>query len=139
MVNTFLPYKDFEESAKVLDIKRLFKQIVECKQILNILLEKTEKKGYKNHPAVKMWESYEKALRYYQFCMLKEWIKRRWEFNISEEGIEKPSETELPTWLGDENFHAAHRSNLLRKDKEYYGSFGWQEPDNLDYVWPTKS
>lgn len=39
MINTqtFLPYKDFEKCASALDNKRLYKQIVECKQILNIL------------------------------------------------------------------------------------------------------
>jgi hypothetical protein len=38
--------------------------------------------------------------------------------------------------LGDEAFHASHRSNLLRKDRDYYGAFGWTEPDDLPYVWP---
>jgi hypothetical protein len=41
-----------------------------------------------------------------------------------------------PSWLGDPQFHAAHRSNLLRKDPEYYGKFGWTEPDDLEYPWP---
>jgi hypothetical protein len=40
-----------------------------------------------------------------------------------------------PHWLGDEELHASHRSNLLRKDKEYYSKFGWLEPDNLEYKW----
>ena len=33
MVNTFLPYDSFEESAKILDNKRLYKQVVECKPL----------------------------------------------------------------------------------------------------------
>ncbi|AVR53142.1 hypothetical protein MarSH_437 [Marseillevirus Shanghai 1] len=37
MVNTFLPYESFEESAKVLDSRRLNKQIIEAYQILTIL------------------------------------------------------------------------------------------------------
>lgn len=45
--------------------------------------------------------------------------------------------TDLPTWLGNEDFHAAHRSNLLRKDHVWYGIFGWTEPDDLPYVWPV--
>ena len=40
-----------------------------------------------------------------------------------------------PHWLGYEPFHASHRSNLLRKDAEYYSQFGWTEPDNLPYIW----
>lgn len=36
-MQTFLPYKDFAECARVLDDKRLGKQRVECLQILNAL------------------------------------------------------------------------------------------------------
>ena len=35
------------------------------------------------------------------------------------------------------NLHASHRSNLLKKDPEHYGQFGWSEPHDLAYVWPT--
>lgn len=40
-------------------------------------------------------------------------------------------------WLGNEAFHASHRSNLLRKDPEHYKQFNWTEPNNLPYVWPV--
>lgn len=33
--------------------------------------------------------------------------------------------------------HASHRSNLLRKEPEYYTQFGWTEPPDLPYVWPV--
>jgi hypothetical protein len=36
-MQTFLPYKDFDLSAKALDNKRLNKQILEGYQILNVL------------------------------------------------------------------------------------------------------
>ena len=36
-LQTFLPFKSFEGSAKILDIKRLGKQRIECLQILNTL------------------------------------------------------------------------------------------------------
>jgi len=42
---------------------------------------------------------------------------------------------EYPRWLGDEKLHASHRSNLLRKNPEWYSKFGWKEPNNLPYVW----
>jgi hypothetical protein len=38
--------------------------------------------------------------------------------------------------MGQEEIHASHRSNLLRKDSEFYGKFGWAEPDDLPYFWP---
>jgi len=44
-------------------------------------------------------------------------------------------DTGLPVWIGDEELHASHRSNLLRKDPEHYGQFEWEEPDDLEYVW----
>ena len=39
MVNTFLVSRNFQESAKMLDYRRLGKQRVEAMQILNILLD----------------------------------------------------------------------------------------------------
>ncbi len=53
-MQTFLPYPDFAESARVLDNKRLGKQRVEVLQILNVLTDST-RKGWRNHPAVAMW------------------------------------------------------------------------------------
>ena len=44
-MQTFLPYPDFERSAKVLDNKRLGKQRVEVLQILNVLLRPGGKQG----------------------------------------------------------------------------------------------
>ena len=46
-----------------------------------------------------------------------------------------PIEEDLPLWFGNENFHASHISNLLRKNFEYYSQFGWKEDINLPYVW----
>lgn len=42
-------------------------------------------------------------------------------------------------WLGDPAFHASHRSNLLRKNAEHYGAFGWTESPDLEYVWPVRA
>jgi predicted TPR repeat methyltransferase len=42
-----------------------------------------------------------------------------------------------PTWLGDEELHRSHRSNLLRKFPDHYASlFENDLPDDLPYVWP---
>ena len=51
--------------------------------------------------------------------------------------MRKLSDTGMPSWLGDLDFHASHRSNLLRKDPEWYGQFGWNDPHDLPYVWPV--
>jgi len=39
-MQTFLPYPDFERSARVLDVKRLGEQRVECIQVLRGLVRK---------------------------------------------------------------------------------------------------
>lgn len=130
-MQTFLPHSSFEMSARCLDWRRVGKQRVEARQILNVLTGLS--KGWSNHPAVKMWQGYEGALAVYMNCFISEWIRRGYKNNMKLEQVE---EFEYPTWLGCEEFHASHRSNLLRKDSFYYGQFGWDEPNNLPYIWP---
>jgi hypothetical protein len=45
---------------------------------------------------------------------------------------------EVPSWLGKPEFHASHKSNLLRKNHEHYSQFNWKVDDTLPYVWPSK-
>lgn len=136
-MQTFLPYPDIKKSLESLDSKRLGKQRVEAFQILNILLNRTKSKGWKNHPAVKMWKGHTNALKFYFNETLKIWISRGYKNNMKLEIIR--GKIVLPEWFGDKKFHASHRSNLLRKDKKFYSKFGWKEKDNLDYVWPNSN
>lgn len=112
-----------------------------------------------NHPAVQMWKGFEYRLTCYGIIICEEWkergfadtcfnkildhqhrlyhkIKARYKIaaidTISEQY--KP----YPTWFGNPEFHASHRSNLLRKSPEHYSQFGWTESHNLPYIWPTK-
>lgn len=135
-MQTFLPYPNLKSSLKVLDMRRLGKQRVEAYQILNVLLERTDKKGWKNHPAVKMWKGYENALKLYFNKAVKLWVSRGYKNTMKLEEIN--GKIILPKWFGSKEFHASHRSNLLRKDEEHYGKFDWQESDDLDYVWPIE-
>lgn len=133
-MQTFLPYPDFVASAKCLDRQRLGKQRVEAKQILNTLLHGG---GWKHHPAVKMWKGYEAALAEYGFVICSEWINRGYRDSLLLFFHSKRSQFTLPFWLGYEEFHASHRSNLLRKDLEYYSQFHWKEGPGLPYLWPV--
>ena len=134
-MQTFLPLEDIEESIKCLDLKRLGKQRLEARSILDILQGKFKSEQYKDHPAVLMWEGYEDALKlYYNFSLL-EWIGRGYMNTLP---IEKIKSVELPKFIGNEEFHASHRSNLLRKNPDWYKQFGWIEPDNLPYYWPKR-
>jgi len=134
-MQTFLPYPDFKKSVEVLDYKRLGKQRVETFQVLNILLGRTSTKGWINHPVTKMWKGYESALQTYQNYTIAEWIKRGYKNNMSFETI--LLQTKMPPWIGDERLHRSHRSNLLRKDWEYYSLYFNEDP-SLPYFWPTE-
>ena len=133
-MQTFLPYNNFQKSVECLDYKRLGKQRVEAMQILNILLSNKKTGGWVNHPAVKMWRGYENALALYMNTCIIEWIKRGYN-NTMKIFVVFEGEVKYPGWFGDLNFHASHRSNLLRKDHKYYSKFGWVEPTDLPYVW----
>ena len=117
-MQTFLPYKSFTKTFKTLDYRRLGKQRVEAMQILNVLLERTNTKGWRNHPIVRMWEGYEPALQLYHNLCITEWIEQGYNNNMKLEVITEP--IIYPHWLGDKSFHSSHRANLLRKDYDYY-------------------
>ena len=136
MVNTFLPYPDFVKSAKVLDYKRLGKQRVESWQILQALHEQT--KGWRNHPATRMWRGYEKLLCEYSIAMCDEWISRGYQDTLRERFIAVHSllpDCDVPEWLGLSDFHKSHQSNLVRKDNTYYT---FDIASDLPYLWPKE-
>lgn len=147
-MQTFLPYPNFEQSAQCLDWRRLGKQRVEAFQLLIsigdtwAIIERIKrgyngpiKRGWANHPAAKMWKGYHYSLGSYMNTMIREWTRRGYKNTMSlyptEDGV-------MPWWFGSEVFHASHRSNLLRKDFEYYKQFNWTESPDLPYIWPLK-
>jgi hypothetical protein len=134
-MQTFLPYSDLELSVKVLDYRRLGKQRVETFQVLNILLDRTPTKGWRNHPVTRMWSGYEEALKLYQNYTIQEWISRGYKNTMKLEEVDL-NVVIMPPWFGVEEFHQSHRSNLLRKDYEYYSQF-FNEPSDLEYLWPV--
>lgn len=151
-MQTFLPYRRFESSARVLDNKRLGKQRVETMQIMHALVRlqvRNDSKGgsipWGNHPAVKMWKGFEYALMSYQEVMCAEWARR----GFNDTCLEKtrtlfeqlPQENRMPKvprWMGQKRIHSIHRANLLRKDPKHYGQFGWKEEPAEGYWWPKR-
>jgi hypothetical protein len=139
-VQTFLPYSSFEDSAAVLDNKRLGKQRVETLQIMSALLTG---RGWVNHPCTKMWAGYEWALLLYQQAIVWEWHVCR---GFGDTCLDKTStlyfkhrldgDENLPPWLSNSAFHISHQSNLIRKDPHRYGFLWPNVPDNLPYIWP---
>lgn len=139
-MQTFLPLPDFIDSLRTLDYKRLGKQRVETWQLLQALQGQT--KGWVNHPAARMWRGAESALCDYGIVSCALWIGQGYRDTMLDRFVAlRPllGPYKAPLWLGDNAFHASHRSNLLRKDPVWYGKFGWSEPDDLPYVWPEEA
>lgn len=133
-MQTFLPYESFSDSLRALDNRRLGKQRVEAKQIYDILTGTAKGPGWRNHPAVKMWRGFERALALYYNLSLLVWKMRGFQ-SVKLQVIESDGEPILPPFIGQDSFHASHRSNLLRKDPVFYGKYGWTEPPVLPYQW----
>ena len=136
-MQTFLPIADFRRSAECLDNRRLGKQRVEVLQIYNALTGK--KTGWYHHPAVQMWLTFEEALLQYGMTCCDVWSERGFKDSVwFQLYLERKSKDEpkMPPWFGLERFHSSHRSNLLRKDKDHYGKFGWTENPYISYYWP---
>lgn len=135
-MQTFLPFPDYERSARCLDNKRLGKQRVEVLQILNVL--KKGQGGWVNHPAVRMWRGHEGALAEYGVAICDEWKRRGFKDTIRRRLRRRrfiAGSYRKPRWFGDKAFHASHRSNLKRKDAHHYAMF--KERPDLEYVWPV--
>ena len=134
-MQTFLPNKSFEETAKVLDWRRLGKQRVEGMQIINAI-NNPKQKGWVNHPVTVMWRPYVECLKLYTNTIITEWIKRGYNNTMTLYDIKLNLDmVDIPHWLGNEKFHSSHRANLLRKDYDYYSQFGWNEDPDSPYVW----
>jgi len=141
-MQTFLPYASYMESAKCLDDRRLGKQRVEAYQILRILVG-LQTESWQNHPAVRMWRGYEWSLFDYTVAVCREWRGRGFQDTVLDKLyseiaplLSPEASREKPAWAGNEEFHRSHRSNLLRKNPEHYGKFGWDVPVDLPYIWP---
>ncbi len=178
MVNTFLPFRDFKKVAKCLDMKRLGKQRLECKQIINLLeyidgciysqeekgelvldykfrktvfykdetpfeikaqyhedkLKKPRKIAWINHPAIKMWIGYTRALKEYYNVMVTEWIERGYKNTM--ELYEINENIVYPWWIDWKMLHLTHQASLNRKDPKYYHFEVPEEYTKYTYIWP---
>ena len=111
-MQTFLPFANFEQSAKVLDGSRLRKQQTEAEQILKCL-NNPNPKGWANHPAVLQWKGYEKALELYIYVISEECKAR----GFKGRATTYPALLVIPPWIGKEEIHASHRSRLMFKGR----------------------
>ena len=137
-MQTFLPYANLAQSAARLDNKRLGKQRVEAYQILFVLLNPSAR-GWRNHPAVKMWRGHERALATFGSLCCEEWLHRGFNdtmlprFRVLLETLPR---TGMPEWLGDDRVNRAYRAALLAKNPSHYSQFGWGIEPKVEYQWP---
>lgn len=118
-MQTFLPFPSFTFSLRVIDKRRLNKQNLESTQILNILLGRTETKGWRNHPAVNMWRGYENALKMYKNCGMKIAEEKGINYvKLFREPVDPSANMDNPPLVGNHDFHMSHLANLKRKALE---------------------
>jgi len=141
-VQTFVPLSSFKESAKVLDLRRLGKQIIEAQQIFKAL--SYPEYGWKSHPATKMWRGHRIALYEYAKSIHEEWVLRRSNTHQAfvnldniRSSLSVRGESSLPEWWGDDRVHVSHQSNLIRKDPDHYQKYFQGVRSDLEYFWPV--
>ena len=133
MVNTFVTYWDVDEIARSLDYRRLGKQRVEAYQIWRANQGIT--KGWRNHPAARMWKGYSCALATYTNAMIREWIRRGYRNNMS--FLPRCTSPKFPPWWGHEPVRLSHRASLNRKMPEFYKFEDCGDYEDQGYVWPV--
>ena len=151
-MQTFLPHRDFDKTAKHLDRKRLIKQSVENLQVLKSLAGLYTSGAWKNHPAIKMWNGHEDWLFQYNESIIKEILMRgyknstRVQFDQIYQDNFWGVDSDSPWWLGDERVHYSHRGRLYEKDPDnyyFYSEFadyrqlGYTCCESCSYYWPT--
>lgn len=143
MVNTFLPFPDFLKCARILDWKRLGKQRVEAKQLINALTNvRPDQKGWRHHPATLMWYDYVPALKIYTNIMIQEWVCRGYNntMTLYDDVPSDQYKVKQPWFLNWPMFHLSHQAALLRKDPKHYGPYFTDVPEEYmkqSYLWPS--
>lgn len=116
-MQVFVPFPNIYDSLDLLDKKRLVKQVIECGQILDVILQRKTGKGWINHPAVKMWANNPDALKHYKdqgFYLAFNKFNVNW-VKTKPETLPDDSLPKMPDWWGRPDIHESHLSNLKRK------------------------
>lgn len=133
-MQTFLSEHTFEESARVLDTKRLNKQLLEGRQIMAALAGET--RGWVNHPATRMWYGAEVWLYDYLEACKDAMAERGVSYEKNWTEIQRifvenwPHQQRAvyrPYWWLDsaeqERVVMTHRASLYHKDPDHYSDY----------------
>lgn len=136
--------------VRYLDQKRLVKQLLECRQIFAALAGET--KGWRNHPATKMWRGHEYQLFEYASAVADEMSARDYAYQKNYYEILRLATpfgvTSEPSWFADDEYSKimyTHRGRLHIKNPEFYSDWSEQAKyyrdkvccDRCNYYWPT--
>lgn len=122
-MQTFVPYSNLQECARVLDRQRLGKQRAETLQVYRGLT--IPDYGWRHHPVVKMWAGHRGFLLTYGVRICLEWRDRGYRDTVLDKLSalfrEVPREEfALPPWWGGP-IHLEHQRLLVRKAPDHYG------------------
>ena len=134
-MQTFLPFKNFEKSARILDSRRLNKQIVEGFQILE------DRVPNKNHPICLFWGENKKSLKDYILIFCEEYERRFNKIHSIFYKIKNNEYKDNKVLIIPELMILSHKVNLLRKDYNFYNNKIELKYDlnkyPLGYYWPV--
>jgi len=153
--------ESFDDTARILDNKRLHKQTLEAWQCLLTITEldpdgnHRTPKGWSSHPVVKMWRGYETLFVGYTISTYLEWRCRGYKstmlpkiLNTYDKAVSLgriSSDVNIPPWISDTEYFdrlcSTHRTALLCKNYSWYSQFNWPEdtgtaPATYEYLWP---
>ena len=114
------------ETAEALDPRRLHKQIVECKQILNAI---DGAKGWKNHPCTLQYKEHRSWLSWYRTCLERVRDKEPTAFDWSE-----LADKRRPPFHTEEFFNQMKR-RLYTKDPVHYAQWVHLGTSEENWYW----
>lgn len=142
---TYLPYTDFERSARCLTDPILKQQQIDCLDVIEYVFIPVEYKDvgsplercrikvegrWKNHPVSKMWAHYRWALLCYSFAINRECILRGFDNiesklkmygnQVHQKTMTRKFPNQVPKFIYDMKLKLSHRAALIREDPEHY-------------------
>lgn len=151
-MDTFVPFPNFKDSAGVLlegDAITSLRTALKVMEVRHEYGNLDNNQIFARHPVVELWGEAVPHLCEYAFALIEVVSTHSVVETINLGKIERAVEQHLnwgtsgeyrldpPRWLGDEMFHAAQRSALMRRSPLHYGEV-WPDQDmSIPQYWPA--
>ena len=116
------------ETAMVLDKKRLNRQIIETKQILDALFGESE--AWNRHPATLQYDEFEQWLLEYRGCL---WNYRRGDLEAAQMHSQLADSIRPP--FHTEEFFNQMKRRLYTKDNNHYAQWAYLGESQENWYW----